>query len=159
MPGGRRCGWRDCSLELYGARTDGESEAVARAKERSLASYAHDSESVVSRRIPARSVMRPIIAVAAALISEADQSMTLRGSTICSGGREPHSTATTKITFYRPMRNLQAVLLPRALVGSIACERCWLLGRLASRLPLHPFHGHVQVANQCDHSSRQFRDP
>ena len=82
MPSGRLCGWRDCSLELYGARTDGESEAVARARERSLASYAYARiDRVVAYPRSLDYATYHLLAVAAALISEADWSVTLRGST------------------------------------------------------------------------------
>jgi len=116
--GGRQCGSRDCSLGLYGSLTGGGPEAAVSANARSSASYAFDYGSVLSRRIPARSASATDqFAVAAALISEADRSVTLARPYHPMWRPGMHSTATSKITLCRSMRNLQAGRFRRGLEG------------------------------------------
>ncbi len=94
---------------MYGSLTGSGPEAVASANTRSPRHTPSTYGSVLSRRIPARSASATDqFAVAAALISEADRSVTLARPYHLMWQPGMRSTATSKITLCRSMRNLQA---------------------------------------------------
>lgn len=161
--GDRRCGPRSCSPELYGSIASGGLEAAVSANVRSSASYAFDYGSVLSRRIPARSASATDqFAVTAALISEADRSVTLAIPFHPLWRPGMHSTATSKITLCWSMRNLQAGPVRRGLEGiaSVHIRRPLRLpGRFVSRPPSRIFRDRIQVTDQSDHASCQLGDP
>lgn len=141
-------------------------EAVVSAILRTQRPCAFDNRFLLSRRVSARSASATDqFTVAAVLISEADRSVTLAKP--CHPPWRPgvHSTATTKITLCKSMRNHRAGRLsitrkrgahPRSTSAAtgVGSPSGWL-----SPCRLRPFSEPVEVSNQGYHASREFGDP
>ena len=123
-----------------------------------------DYGSVVSRRIPARSASATDqFTVTAALISEADRSVTLARP------YHPHVAAGNAFHGYPENHIMQVDAQPsgRTFPASPGrrCEYLYIRrpkrspGRLVSRLPFRVSRDRIQLADQGDYTSRKLGDP